>query len=73
MLALMLDHRFKTLKLISSFVGCKLRVAITIEYDRKLLFPMLLKSHHHLYSVHETKSSFATKDNANHKNYKIHH
>jgi hypothetical protein len=60
MLTLMLDHRFKTLKLIYLFIGCKLMVAITIEFDRKLVFPMFFKSYHHSYPLDETKSSFAT-------------
>jgi len=35
MLALLLDPKFKSLKLIYSFIGCEHRVAIIKEYDRK--------------------------------------
>jgi hypothetical protein len=56
MLALMLDLKFKSLRLISYFIGCELEVAIVIKYDKKLLFLMFLKF---LFaSIPETKSSF---------------
>jgi hypothetical protein len=35
MLALMLDLKFKSLRLIFSFISCKLGVAIVIKYDKK--------------------------------------
>jgi hypothetical protein len=43
MVALMLDSRIENLKLICSFIGCKHGMAIVLKYDRKSLFPMLLK------------------------------
>jgi hypothetical protein len=52
MFSLMLDSRFKSLCLVSSFIV----VAIVEEYDKKSL---LLKCHHHLYPLVETKISFA--------------
>jgi hypothetical protein len=53
---LMLDPRFKSLKLIFSFIGCEHEVAITEKYDRKSLFLMLLKIHHHLHPLFEAKN-----------------
>jgi hypothetical protein len=60
MLALMLDIKFESLRLISSFIGCELDIAIVIKYDKNLLFLMFLKFYHHMHPWYETKSSFAT-------------
>jgi hypothetical protein len=49
MLSLMLDLRFKSLRLVSSFVGRKEGVNIVDEYDGKTLYPMPLKCYHHLH------------------------
>jgi len=49
MLFFMLDPGFKSLCLISSFVGRKEGVNIVDEYDRRTLYPMLLKCYHHLH------------------------
>jgi hypothetical protein len=57
MIALMLDPRFKSLKLNFSFI----KVAITKEHDRKSLFPMLLRSYYHLHPLSEVESSIAYK------------
>lgn len=46
MLSLMLDHRFKNLHIASSFIGPQQGKAIVEEYDRKTLYPMLLKCFH---------------------------
>jgi hypothetical protein len=51
MLYLMLDPRFRSLHLIFSFVGLEECVSIRDEYDRKTLYPMLLKCYHHLHSM----------------------
>jgi hypothetical protein len=48
---MLLDPRFKSLKLIYSFIGCEHRVAITKKYDRKSWFLMLLKSYHDLHPL----------------------
>jgi len=50
----MLDPRFKNLCLVSSFVGQEEGVSIVDEYDRRTLYPMLLKCYHHLHPM--TKS-----------------
>ncbi len=48
---LMLDPRFKNFHLISSFVGREEGVNIMDEYDKKTLYPMLLKCYHHLHPM----------------------
>jgi hypothetical protein len=53
MLSLMLDPRFKNLKLISSLIGQEQGIFIVQEYDMRSLFPMLLQCHKHLHLVVE--------------------
>jgi hypothetical protein len=48
-ISLMLDLRYKSLHIISSFVGKKEGVIHVGEYDRKSLYPMLAKCHEHLH------------------------
>jgi hypothetical protein len=43
MIYLMLDHRFKNLHIIFSFVGCEQGVNLVEEYDRKSLYPIFVK------------------------------
>jgi hypothetical protein len=47
MLSLMLDPRFKSLRL-TSFVGQEEGVSIVDEYDRRTLYPMFLKCYYHV-------------------------
>jgi len=54
MLFLMLDLKFKSLCLVSSFVGRKEGVSIVDEYDRRTSYHMLLKCYHHIHPM--TKS-----------------
>jgi hypothetical protein len=58
MLSLMLDPRFKSLCLVSSFIGREQGVAIVEKCDSKSLYPMLLKCHHHLHPLAKSKSVF---------------
>jgi hypothetical protein len=51
MLALMLDPRFKSLHLVSSFIGCDQGVAFVEQYDIMSLYPMLMKCFYHLHSL----------------------
>jgi len=51
MSSLILDPKYKSLKLIRSFIGHEQRVPIVEEHDRRSLFPMLLKFYHHLHSL----------------------
>jgi hypothetical protein len=61
MLTLMLYPRFKSLKLIFSFVGHEHEMSIDQKYDRKSLFPMLLKFYYHLHPLFEVESSYVYK------------
>jgi hypothetical protein len=49
MISLMLDPRFKSLHIISSFVGKEQGVALVEKYDRKTLHPMLVKCRDHMH------------------------
>jgi hypothetical protein len=51
MFSLMLDPQFKSLHLISSFVGHEQNIYIIEKYDQKSLQPILLKCYHHLHLV----------------------
>ncbi len=51
----MLDPRYKTFHLVSSFIGCEQGKAIVEEYDKKSLFPMLLKCYYHLHPLVESE------------------
>jgi hypothetical protein len=46
MLSLMLEPRFKSLRLVSSLIGQKQAISIVEEYDQQSLFPMLLRCYH---------------------------
>ncbi len=49
MLALMLNMRYKNLKIVFTFVVKELRVAIVKDYDKKIFFLMILKTHYILH------------------------
>ncbi len=51
MIFLMLDSRFKSLCIISSFVAREQGDVLVEEYDRKTLYLMLVKCHEHLHSL----------------------
>jgi hypothetical protein len=51
MISLMLDIRFKSLHIVSSFVGREQGVVLVEKYDRKTLYPMLVKCHEHLHPL----------------------
>jgi hypothetical protein len=53
MLSLMLYPRFKTLHLVSSLIGHEQSKAIVEKYNKKSLFPMLLKCYYHLHPLVE--------------------
>jgi hypothetical protein len=57
MLTLVLDPRFKSLKL-TSFIGHEYGVVIVEEHDKKSMFLMFLKSCHHLHLLYRIESSF---------------
>jgi hypothetical protein len=62
MISLMLDPRFKSLPIVSSFVGKEQGVALVKEYDRKTLYPMLVKCHEHLYPLVRLDTNCADQD-----------
>jgi hypothetical protein len=39
----MLDHRYKSLQILSSFVECEQGVDLVEKYDKKYLYPRLVK------------------------------
>jgi hypothetical protein len=49
MISFMLDPRYKSLHIISSFIGKEQGVALVEEYDKKSLYPMSVKCHEHLH------------------------
>lgn len=46
-----------------SFIGCEQGVTIVEEHDRKSLFPMFLKCHHHVHTMVEFLSDFVNQGN----------
>jgi hypothetical protein len=55
MIFLMLYPRFKSLHIVSSFVGKEKGVALVEEYDKKILYPMLVKCHEQFASFGKVK------------------
>jgi hypothetical protein len=55
MFFLMLDLRFRTFHLISSFIGREQGKVIIEKYDKKSSFPMLLKCYYHMHPLVESK------------------
>jgi hypothetical protein len=49
MIFLMLDPRYKSFLTLPSFVRMEQGVVIVEKYDRKSLYPMLVKCHEHLH------------------------
>jgi hypothetical protein len=54
MLPLMLDPRFKSFHLVSSFVSQEEGISIVNEYDKRTLYLMFLKWYHHLHPMIES-------------------
>jgi len=59
MISLMLDPRYKKLHIVSSFVKKEQGVVLVEEYDRKSLYPMLVKFHKHLHPLVRSEMNFA--------------
>jgi hypothetical protein len=55
MISLMLDPRYKNLCIISSIIGREQGVVFVEEYDRKSLYPMLIKCDEHLHPLVRSK------------------
>jgi len=58
MISLMLDTRYKSLHIVFSFVKWEQGVALVEEYDRKSLYPMLVKFHEHLHPLVRLEMNF---------------
>ncbi len=56
MISLMLDPKYKSLRIVSSFVGREQGVALVEEYDKKSLYLMLVKCHEHLHPLVRSKN-----------------
>jgi hypothetical protein len=54
----MLDPRYESLHIVSSFVGREQGVVLVEEYDRKSLYLMLVKCHEHLHLLMRSKMNF---------------
>jgi hypothetical protein len=59
MISFMLDPRYKSLYIISSFLKREQGVAFIEEYDRKSLYPMLVKCLEDLHPLVRSKTNFA--------------
>ncbi len=59
MIFLMLDPRYDSLHMISSFVGREQGVALVEKYDRKPLYVMSVKCHEHLYPLVRSEMNFS--------------
>ncbi len=53
MFSFMLDLNFNNLCLMFSFIGLEQGKSIVQEQDKKTLYPMLLKCHHHMHPLFE--------------------
>jgi hypothetical protein len=58
MIFLMLNPRYKSLHIVLSFVGKVQGVALVEEYDRKSLYPTLVKCHEHLHPLVRSEMNF---------------
>jgi hypothetical protein len=62
MISLMLNPRFKSLRIKSSFVGREQGIALVEEYDRKSLHLMLVKCHEHLHPLVKLDMNYVNQD-----------
>jgi hypothetical protein len=62
----MLDLRFKSLCIVSSFVGREQGVVFVEEYDRKSLYLVLIKCHQHLHPLVRSDRNFVGKNTFDH-------
>jgi hypothetical protein len=53
MLCLILNPKFKNIRLVFWFIGCEERVNIVEKYYKWTLYPMLLKCYHYLHLIVE--------------------
>ncbi len=53
---------YKSLRIVFSFVGREQGVALVEEYDRKSLYPKLLKCHEHLHPLVRSEKNYVNWD-----------
>jgi myosin-crossreactive antigen len=58
MIFLMLHLRYKSLRIVSSFVGREQDIVFVEEYDRKSLYLILVKCHEHLHLLVRSERNF---------------
>jgi len=58
----MFDPKFKSFCFVSSYVGKKQGVSIVHQYDKRMLYPILVKSNNHLHLVENVVFGFANQD-----------
>jgi hypothetical protein len=56
-----MDPIFKSLCLVSSFIGCDQGASIVQQYDTVSLYPMFMKCYHHLHPSIESNNGFVDK------------
>jgi len=71
MLSFLLDFRSIILHLVSSLIGHEQGKAIVEKYDKKSLFPMLLKCYYHLHPLVESKGGVVDEKVEDDKNLDI--
>ncbi len=62
MISVMLNPRFENLCIVSSFVKREQAVVLIKEYDRKSLYPMLVKCHEHLHPLVRLDMNYVDQD-----------
>jgi hypothetical protein len=62
MIFLMLDHRFKSLCIVYSFIGKEQGVVFIKEYDRITLYLVLMKCHEHLHPLVRLNMNYVHQD-----------
>jgi hypothetical protein len=55
---ILLDPRFKSFHLVSSFIGCDQGVSIIEQYDTMSLYPMFMKCYYYLHPSIESNNDF---------------
>ncbi len=53
----MLDLRFKSLRLVSSFIDCDKKITIVDKYNTMSLYSTLMKCYYHLHPLIESDNS----------------
>ncbi len=65
MLAIMFDPHFKNMKVIWDFVGDSLALQVMLEYDAKIMYPLLVQTYFHLNPVKAVVKLIVVEDDHN--------